>query len=131
VKGAEGPNIQEKFVEAGVVRACDVMNGAAKVPDVSGLYGWFFDPGLLGLACREGLWHADRRLLYVGIAPARHRETISKTAPSTLRKRIIGNHLRGSAGSSTLRLSLGSILRANAASSSPVHGLRLALGSSR
>jgi hypothetical protein len=83
-----------------------------------GLYGWFFEPAALGLDaagchCRDG-WP----LLYVGLAQGR------ADSQGHLRGRIIGNHLRGNAGSSTLRRSIGSILRS-------AIGLRLHLGTSR
>jgi hypothetical protein len=69
-----------------------------------GIYAWWFErsPGAVpvdGVVERDG-----RRLLYVGIARS------SASGNATLRSRICGNHLRGTARTSTLRKTLGCLL---------------------
>jgi len=71
---------------------------------VPGVYGWWFDrvPGGVpvdGVERRGGRW-----LLYVGIARSK------ATGAATLRSRICGNHLHGTARRSTLRKTLGCLL---------------------
>lgn len=74
------------------------------VPAEPGLYAWWARPSALpGIA---GPHHPDgaHELLYVGLA---------RSAPSskaTLRSRVVGNHVRGTTGQSTLRRSLASLL---------------------
>jgi hypothetical protein len=74
------------------------------VPATAGIYGWYFRdvPAavlLTGCVQRHGL-----SLLYVGIAP-KH-----PSSASTLRKRIVENHLKARRGLSTLRLTLALLL---------------------
>lgn len=74
------------------------------VPGEPGLYAWWSDPGALpGIA---GPRHptGERELLYVGLARSR------STSGATLRSRVVGNHIRGTTGQSTLRRSLASLL---------------------
>ena len=96
----------------------DLLSDPGQIPREPGLYGWFFAPTALaldaaGCFCQDG-WP----LLYLGLAQGRA-ESLGH-----LRGRIVSQHLRGNAGSSTLRRSVGSILR-------DALGLRLQLGTSR
>lgn len=74
------------------------------VPSEPGLYAWWSKPGALpGI---EGSRHpsGEYELVYVGIARSR------PTSRATLRSRVVGNHIRGTTGQSTLRRSLASLL---------------------
>jgi len=77
------------------------------LPDEHGFYAWWTGPGTIpGVPYA---WHPDRNrdlvLFYVGIAPN------GPKSSSTIRSRVIGNHLSGNTGSSTFRFSLASLLR--------------------
>lgn len=74
------------------------------IPAEPGLYAWWSMPdalpGITGPSHPDGV----HQLVYVGIA---------RSAPSsraTLRSRVVGNHIRGTTGQSTLRRSLASLL---------------------
>jgi hypothetical protein len=70
---------------------------AGVLPRESGLYGWWGSPSVLpefGGTMHEG--EPELRLLYVGLA-------------STLRSRLVGNHMRRT-GNSTLRQTLAGLL---------------------
>lgn len=72
-----------------------------------GIYGWWFD-GALPEVPRDGcLKYCGRNLLYVGIAPSSQKYANSGR---TLSGRI-KNHLSGTIGNSTLRLSLAALLQ--------------------
>ncbi|SOC50292.1 hypothetical protein SAMN05660748_3038 [Blastococcus aggregatus] len=74
------------------------------VPAEPGLYAWWSRPGALpGVA---GPRHPDgeHELLYVGLARS------GPSSGATLRSRVVGNHIRGTTGQSTLRRSLASLL---------------------
>ena len=74
------------------------------VPSEPGLYAWWAPagvvPGIVGPAHPD----AELELLYVGLARS------GGTARSTLRSRVVGNHIRGTTGQSTLRRSLAALL---------------------
>lgn len=74
------------------------------VPDEPGLYAWWSRPnalpGIAGPAHPDG----EHELLYVGLA----RSGLSSGA--TLRSRVVGNHIRGTTGQSTLRRALAALL---------------------
>jgi hypothetical protein len=74
------------------------------VPAEPGLYAWWALPG--SLPGVTGPPHPQGRyeLLYVGIARS------GPTSRATLRSRVIGNHVGGTTGQSTLRRSLASLL---------------------
>ena len=74
-----------------------------------GLYTWWVDDdGAVDLA--TGLQHAlEPGLIYAGQAGATRRLS-RKPSTNTLHGRLVGMHLRGHAGISTFRLTLGSIL---------------------
>ena len=80
-----------------------VMVKTSPVPDVPGVYAWWFREtpigvDLNGCQCVDGL-----TLLYVGTSPGR------ESSKSTLRERIF-THYAGPASRSTLRRSLGCLL---------------------
>ncbi len=75
------------------------------LPQTGGFYAWWVRPGSLAdIPTTRHPSEPDRDLLYVGIGPA------STKSSTTLRSRVIGNHLRGNIGSSTFRLSLAALL---------------------
>lgn len=74
------------------------------IPAEPGLYAWWALPGALpGIA---GPRHSDgeHEMLYVGIARS------GPSSRATLRSRVVGNHVGGTTGQSTLRRSLASLL---------------------
>jgi hypothetical protein len=84
-----------------------VLTKPSSVPLESGVYAWFFKeiPGITPIdecVTKDGL-----TLLYVGISPDKVGKPNSK---QNLRKRI-ANHYRGNAEGSTLRRSLGVLLK--------------------
>ncbi|MEB3205531.1 MAG: hypothetical protein VKP57_12630, partial [Candidatus Sericytochromatia bacterium] len=82
----------------------ELLARGAGVPDSPGLYAWYFRdlPSLVPLD--RCVRHRGYALAYLGIAPSR------ASSSSTLRTRL-RMHFRGNAGGSTLRLSLGCLLR--------------------
>lgn len=93
-----------------LVSARDVLADGKLIPDAGGVYGWWFNVALPGVPLDGTLAKDGYRLLYLGIAPQKP----SVTAPaskSTLRKRIVGNHLGAHIASSTLRRSLAWLLK--------------------
>jgi hypothetical protein len=79
------------------------------VPAHPGIYGWWFSGALADVPMTDCLRHADYRLLYVGIAPARAPGPDQRRV-RTLRDRL-KNHARGPIATSTLRRSLAALLR--------------------
>ncbi|HVY60973.1 MAG TPA: hypothetical protein VHF22_04935 [Planctomycetota bacterium] len=78
-------------------------------PKRPGCYAWYFD-GLPRDVPTSGCHRVgDRVLAYVGIAPHERREGI-RPSRATLRSRL-AQHFRGNACGSTLRLTLGLLLR--------------------
>ncbi|SNR56218.1 hypothetical protein SAMN06272737_112143 [Blastococcus mobilis] len=74
------------------------------VPTEPGVYAWWSLPGALpGIT---GPCHPDgeHELIYVGIARS------GPSSVATLRSRVLGNHVRGTTGQSTLRRSLAALL---------------------
>src|SRR3954452_8691295 len=74
------------------------------IPAEPGLYAWWSLPDALpGVS---GPLHPDgeRELVYAGIARS------GPSSGATLRSRVVGNHIRGTTGQSTLRRSLASLL---------------------
>jgi hypothetical protein len=88
----------------------ELLNRPSPVPRAPGIYAWYFDevPASIptaGLHSVHGL-----NLLYTGISPKRPRSADGRASKGTLHSRI-RFHLRGNASQSTLRTSLGSLLR--------------------
>jgi len=81
-----------------------VQRARKVVPAEPGLYAWWARPDALPGV--EGPRHPDgeRELLYVGLARS------GPSSRATLQSRVVGNHIRGTTGQSTLRRSLASLL---------------------
>jgi hypothetical protein len=81
-----------------------VQQAREAVPAQPGLYAWWSLPGALPGV--EGPHHPDgeHQLLYVGLARS------GPSSGATLHSRVVGNHIRGTTGQSTLRRSLASLL---------------------
>lgn len=93
-----------------LIAAADLLDRRASIPDVSGIYAWWFNTPI-GAAPLEGtLHHHSNHLLYVGIAP-RQPSAAGNVSRGTLRKRITRNHLGSRIGSSTLRRSLAHLMK--------------------
>ena len=74
-----------------------------------GVYGWWFD-NRLPLVPRDGCIEREgKHLLYIGIAPPKN-QPVRRGAPTPVKSRLWRNHLRGTARTSTLRLSLAALL---------------------
>jgi hypothetical protein len=79
------------------------------VPRSPGVYAWYFRDIPPRVPTGRCIVHNGLTLLYVGIAP-KAPPTNGSPSKQTLRSRIIRNHLKGNASSSTLRLTLGCLL---------------------
>lgn len=95
---------------ASLLPACEILSDRTLVPDEAGIYAWWFDQEIPSVPLDGTLAHGSHRLLYVGIAP-RAPTAAGSESKSTLRKRIVGNHLGGRIASSTLRRSLAWLLK--------------------
>lgn len=95
-----------------LIKAQEVLADRKTIPDVGGVYGWWFNAPLAGVPLDGTLERDGYRLLYVGIAP-RKPSAAGSYSKSTLRKRIAGNHLGARIGSSTLRRSLSWLLKSD------------------
>ncbi|MEQ8931119.1 MAG: hypothetical protein RIE24_04305 [Silicimonas sp.] len=92
-----------------LVAARDILARPDLVPDLPGIYGWWFD-GALARVPRDGAVRCGGfDLLYVGIAP-RPPGRAGRSSKSTLRRRLVRNHLRGRLSGSTLRRTLAALL---------------------
>ena len=90
--------------------AVDVRGPACKELKAAGVYAWYFDcaPGetpLAGSHQWQGHW-----LLYVGISPSSAPKKGTTARPQTVARRL-KQHYGGNASSSTLRLTLGCLLK--------------------
>ncbi len=81
-----------------------VPEAAEVIPKAPGLYAWWGRFGALPGISGPKHPTAPVQLLYVGIAPN------GPTSAATLRSRVVGNHIRGTTGQSTLRRSLAALL---------------------
>lgn len=82
----------------------EVLASPSAVPIASGIYGWYFSQTPPGVPV-EGTYQLEGwRLLYVGISPS------GPERKATLRRRL-RTHFRSDASRSTLRRSLGCLLR--------------------
>jgi len=82
----------------------EILARPSPVPDVPGIYAWYFRTLPGGVDANRCIEVQDRRLLYVGIAPR-----APGRSKATLRSRL-RNHYRGNAEGSTLRLTIGCLL---------------------
>lgn len=90
---------------ASVLSARAVCDDPALIPDRGGIYAWWFDEEIPSVPLDGTLLYGQYRLLYIGIAP-RAPSAAGSESRSTLRKRIVRNHLGRRIASSTLRRSL-------------------------
>jgi len=74
------------------------------VPAEPGLYAWWAQAGAVPGIAGPPHPSAELELLYIGLARN------GGAARSTLRSRVVGNHVRGTTGQSTLRRGLASLL---------------------
>lgn len=91
-----------------LIPAADIIADRKLIPDVGGIYGWWFDIDLPGIDSHQALTHGSNRLCYVGIAP--RAPASGRASRGTLRKRIRRQHLGNRIGSSTLRRTLAALL---------------------
>jgi hypothetical protein len=82
----------------------EILARPSPVPDIPGIYGWYFRTPPGGIDANRGIKVQDRSLLYVGIAPRGPGQS-----KATLRSRL-RNHYRGNAKGSTLRFTIGCLL---------------------
>lgn len=89
--------------------ATSVLARPSAAPSASGIYAWYFDqvpPSVPTDGCHR---LGESWLLYVGISPKKP-SSAGKESKQNLQKRL-SNHYSGNASGSTLRLTLGSLLR--------------------
>jgi len=100
----------DAFLSAGpLLTRAEVVARPCPIPDVAGVYGWWFDPIPDGVPA-AGCVHCDgSTLLYVGISPKSPPRNGASTSRQTIRSRI-RYHYTGNAEGSTLRLTLGVLL---------------------
>jgi hypothetical protein len=88
----------------------EVMTRSSPAPAKSGVYAWYFaevPPGVDATRCHM---HGDKALLYIGISPSAPPRNGRALSRSTIRRRL-QTHFGGNASGSTLRLTLGCLLR--------------------
>lgn len=88
-----------------------VLSKPCPVPSEPGVYAWFFRDVPTIIPVEDCLVRDNLTLLYVGISPKAPSKT-GKTSPQRLRDRV-RYHYQGNAEGSTLRLSLGCLLRSD------------------
>lgn len=87
----------------------EIVARPCPIPDVAGVYGWWFDLNPAGVPA-AGCVHRDgSALLYVGISPKSPPRNGAPTSRQTIRSRV-RYHYTGNAEGSTLRLTLGVLL---------------------
>jgi hypothetical protein len=87
----------------------EVLRKPCPVPSEPGVYAWFFRDIPVVVPVEGCLVREDLTLLYVGISPKAPNRA-GKASPQRLRDRV-RYHYQGNAEGSTLRLSLGCLLR--------------------
>lgn len=94
------------FTNLRIFSCQELISNQHLIPTDSGIYLWFFKefPSQL-IHTGSCVKKDDLTLLYLGIVPK------NSVGRRHLRDRIYGNHINGNAESSTLRLSLGCLLR--------------------
>lgn len=95
-----------------LLAAADILDRRTSIPDVAGIYAWWFNTPIRAVPREGTIQHQSHHLLYVGIAP-RPPSAAGNVSRSTLRKRINRNHLGGRIGSSTLRRSLAHLMKSS------------------
>jgi GIY-YIG catalytic domain len=87
----------------------EVLDGDV-VPRLAGVYAWYFRQIPPGVPTEGCIKHDGLTLLYAGISPKAPPQNGMPPSRETLRSRI-RYHMRGNAEGSTLRLTLGCLLR--------------------
>jgi hypothetical protein len=87
----------------------EVVASPCPVPDVAGIYGWYFRELPFPMDVSGCITHNELALLYVGISPKSPPTNGKPPSSQTLRKRV-RYHYSGNAEGSTLRLTLGCLL---------------------
>ena len=87
----------------------EVLAKPCPIPDVAGVYGWYFRDLPCAMNVGGCVAHDDLTLLYVGISPKSPPSNGKPASRQTLRKRV-RYHYTGNAEGSTLRLTLGCLL---------------------
>lgn len=107
--GLEADSIAAKQVlePSRLLKPAEILEHVAHRKISHGIYGWWFDGALPEVPRHGCLKICGRNLLYVGIAPSSQKYANSGR---TLSGRI-KNHLSGTIGNSTLRLSLAALLQ--------------------
>lgn len=91
-------------------RRGEILLPDCPVPREAGVYGWYFREVPPSVPTKGCLTADGATLLYVGISPKRPPQSGAPASRQSLRSRI-RYHYRGNAAGSTLRLSLGCLLR--------------------
>ena len=102
-------NIRHSLLQPERLHLPSVLTRLSPVPRHAGVYAWYFNeipPEVPTSGCHRSL---DHTLLYIGIAPKETRGTATRPSKRTLLERL-GDHVRGNASGSTLRLTLGCLL---------------------
>jgi hypothetical protein len=92
-----------------LLSAGDVLTRPSRLPSEPGVYGWWFRRVPSGVPVEGCRRHDSLTLLYVGISPKAPPKNGAAASRQNLRKRA-GQHYRGNAAGSTLRLTLGCLL---------------------
>jgi hypothetical protein len=105
-------NPQFDFLETGrLYSRTEVFSKPCPVPSEPGVYAWFFRDVPPQVPVEDCLVRQDLSLLYVGISPKAPSRS-GKVSPQRLRDRV-RYHYQGNAEGSTLRLSLGCLMRSD------------------
>lgn len=102
--------LQTRYLRATLHSRTEVLARSCPVPSVPGFYGWWFRNFPKQLDLSGCVQRCDATLLYAGISPKQPPTNGRSPSGQNLRKRIV-NHYRGNAEGSTLRLTLGVLLR--------------------
>ena len=88
-----------------IISLGDIIEDKKILPNEKGIYGWYFKKLPPQVPNREYFGYGQWKLLYIGIAGK------TKESKGTLYSRIFKKHINGNADISTLRKTLGPILR--------------------
>lgn len=83
----------------------EIISDPKVVPQTRGVYGWYFNELPPQVPTQNYIQVDGCKLLYIGVAPK------YPWSATTLHSRIMGKHLGNNASVSTLRMSLGTLLR--------------------
>ncbi len=99
-----------RLLEAPLLSSAEVSASPCPVPAATGVYGWWFSEIPDGVPIDGCERREDWVLLYVGISPKAPPGNGKPPSSQTVRSRV-RYHYRGNAEGSTLRLTLGVLLR--------------------